>query len=145
MNLTLDGPPTVSQEQCPDCGSEYTLTKNFVLDDNAPYAIAFAALHHHDGELEAWIDVVLGTFHGTGDDERTTFGARVGRVVGSHEPAATAVQAAAPYAEGPTWGTKLGREEALAHPRVEDFWAVVDFILEADPHVADHVYGHLGG
>ena len=142
VNLTLDGPPTLSEEECSDCGARFTLTKNFVLDGDEPYAIAFAALHQHGGESEAWIDVILGTFEGTADDERTTFGARVGPVESSAEPAATAVQAATPYQDGPTWGTKLGRQDALAHPRIADFWTVVDFILEADPHVHHHVYGH---
>ena len=104
------------------------LVKSFVLDNSGPYAIAFSALHWH-GEAEAWIDVTFGAFEGdAADDYRTTFGCRVGRVEGSDEPAATAVQAAVPYSNGPVFGHKLSRDEALAHARVADFWRVVDFL-----------------
>ena len=37
----------------------------------------------------------------------------------------------------------LTREAALAHPAIDDFWAVVDFVLQHDPTVNHHVYGHL--
>ncbi|GAA2737332.1 hypothetical protein GCM10009867_24060 [Pedococcus aerophilus] len=144
MTFFLDESPDVSQRQCSDCGAEYTLAKNFVLDESGPKAIVFSALHQHHGVLEAWIDAILGTFDGEATDQRTTFGARVGPVDGSPEPAATAVPAAAPYEDSDLWGHKLTREEALAHPLIDDFWAVVDFILENDPHVNHHVYGHLG-
>lgn len=141
-DLTLDGESSVDSSTCPDCGADYLLVKSFVLDDSGPYAIAFSALHWH-GEPEAWIDVIFGTFHGeAAGDDRTTFGCRVGRVEGSDEPAATAVQAAVPYSNGPVFGLKLSRDEALAHARVADFWRVVDFLLEHEPAVAHHIYGH---
>lgn len=141
-DLRLVGESTVDRSTCPDCGADYLLVKSFVLDDSGPYAIAFSALHWH-GEAEAWIDVIFGAFEGdAADDDRTTFGCRVGRVEGSDEPAATAVQAAAPYSNGPVFGRQLSRDEALAHPRVADFWRVVDFLLEHEPAVAHHIYGH---
>jgi hypothetical protein len=38
--------------------------------------------------------------------------------------------------------TKLDREAALRHPKLPEFWEVSDFILEHDPLVRGHVYGH---
>lgn len=141
-DLRLDGESTVDRSTCPDCGADYLLVKSFLLDDSDPYAIAFSALHWH-GDAEALIDVIFGAFEGdAADDDRTTFGCRVGPVEGSDEPAATAVEAAVPYSDGPVFGRKLNRYEALTHPRVTDFWRVVDFLLEHEHAVAHHIYGH---
>jgi hypothetical protein len=37
-------------------------------------------------------------------------------------------------------GTRLTREQALAHPRRDLFWAVVDAISEQDPLILSTVY-----
>lgn len=143
MTLWLDGESTINESTCHDCGAEFLLVKTFVLDAEGPHAIAFTALHYHDA-FEAWMDVIFGSFEGdASQDDRITFGCRVGPVDGSQEPAATAVQAAAPYQDSPVFGHKLSRDEALAHPRLPDFWRVVDFLLEDEPAVNHHVYAHL--
>lgn len=145
MTLFLDGESAVQASACADCGAEYLAVKSFILDEFGPYAIAMTSLHHHDG-FEAWMDVILGSFdeaEGAEPSDRVTFGCRVGNVEGSADPAATAIHAGTTYADSATFGRKLNRDEALAHPRVADFWAVVDFLLEAEPAINHHVYGHL--
>jgi len=143
MTLRLDGESTIDASTCHDCGAEFLLVKTFVLDAEGPHAIAFTALHHHQ-DSEAWMDVVFGSFEGdASQDERVTFGCRVGPVEGSHEPAATAVQAAMTYEDTATFGHKLSRDEALSHARLPDFWQVVDFLLESEPAINHHVYAHL--
>ncbi len=145
MHLFLDDESDVRAFACSDCGAEYLEVKSFILDEVGPYAIGMTSLHHHDG-FEAWMDVIFGSFdeaEGTDPSDRVTFGCRVGKVDGSVEPAATAVQAGATYGDSPTFGLKLNRDEALAHPRIADFWTVVDFLLESEPAINHHVYGHL--
>lgn len=61
---------------------------------------------------------------------------------GSDAPAATAVDAARVAPDGPLYGHKLTRAEALSHPRVKEFWEVVDLIVLNDPLVHQHHYGH---
>ncbi|WP_237700651.1 hypothetical protein [Janibacter sp. HTCC2649] len=104
------------------------------------YCVAKTALHDHDGQ-EAWIDVVFGTFE-DGVDDHISFGCRVGPVEASPEPAATAVNAAQTYGDSAFWGQKLTREEALAHPRISEFWSVVDFLLVNEPLIEHHVHHH---
>ncbi|MCB1040593.1 MAG: hypothetical protein KDA94_13840 [Acidimicrobiales bacterium] len=36
---------------------------------------------------------------------------------------------------------KLDRATAIAHPRLSDFWAIVDFLLVEHPLIHAHVYG----
>ena len=96
--LRLDFERDVSQRHCDSCGRDFVLVKGFVHRDDVPCAVYFVACHRHDGEREAWIDLILGTF---GDDasDHVTFGARVGPVSGQIDPAATLVDAAIPYSD----------------------------------------------
>ncbi|MGG5257373.1 hypothetical protein [Phycicoccus avicenniae] len=142
MALSFDEPSDTSEKECDRCGAGYTLVKSLIRDADGPHAVAFSALHHHDGQHEAWIDAILGSFDDDCSDH-VTFGCRVGPVDGSAEPAATAVEAAVPYGDSPLWGRRLRREEALAHDRLDDYWQVVDFLLEHEPTVRAHVH-HRG-
>lgn len=140
VTLTFDPERGSNELTCADCGAHYTLVKGFVYEDHAAHAIYFAACHNHDEVHEAWIDVILGSF-GEGDPtDHVTFGCRVGPIPGQLEPQASLVPAGRPYND-PILGQKLTREEALAHPRLDDYWAVVDFVLTEDPIVHEHVYG----
>lgn len=57
------------------------------------------------------------------------------------EPGAYLVSAAAAFADSSTFGHKLTRDEALAHPMIDEFWAVVDHVLTKDVVVSEHMYG----
>lgn len=142
VSLAFDEPPTIEKKDCRGCGRHYPLVKSFVVREQSAVAITFAALHAHEGVREAWIDGVLGSFADEGANDRVTFGCRVGPVEGQEDPAASLVQAAEPYGDTSFWGRKLTRDEALVHPRLSDFWEVVDFVLVSDPVVHHHVYGH---
>ena len=50
------------------------------------------------------------------------------------------VQACLDGSAGPVHGAVLSREQALAHPRLPEFWQVVDFVLAEDPLVHAHLY-----
>lgn len=45
------------------------------------------------------------------------------------------------YPDGPLFGQKLDRGTGLRHPRITEFWAAVDFILESDMLLRRHLYG----
>jgi hypothetical protein len=88
-----------------------------------------------------WIDVILGTLGGDTIDDHVTFGCRVGPVADSPEPAPTLVQACLDGSGAKIHGVLLPREDGLAHPRLPEFWAVVDFVLTNDPTLNAHLYG----
>jgi hypothetical protein len=137
--LRFDGEPERSEGVCDRCGRPYGLVKSFVLDDDSAHAVCFVALHRHDGQREAWFDVIFGTWEDEATDH-VTFGCRVGPIEGQVEPAATLVAAGVPYRDTRLFGRKLTREEALQHPLVGDFWRIVDFVLVNDPNVEKHIY-----
>ncbi|WP_144120316.1 hypothetical protein [Catellatospora sichuanensis] len=130
-------------QECDCCGNASRRTWTMVDRDARPYAVFFAACYDHGHERETWIDVTFGTWgQGADHHDHVTFGCRFGRVAGSEAPAATAVDAARVAPDDPLFGQKLSRAEALSHPRVKEFWEVVDLIVLHDPLVHQHHYGH---
>ena len=84
--------------------------------------------------------MILGTFGEGAPPDHVTFGCQIVPGQRSNDPVISAVDAAAAFAYRPVMGRKLTREEALQHPRVDDFRRVVDLILLAEPAVRPHVY-----
>ncbi|RMI29458.1 hypothetical protein EBN03_25590 [Nocardia stercoris] len=127
---------------CKCCDVPVNWTWNFVSRDGSTHAAYYANSYHHIGQPhETWIDVILGTWGQSQFDDHVTFGCRVGPTTNSAEPGATLVQACLDGSGGPMHGTLLSREAALTHPRLQDFWSVVDFVLANDPTVNAHLYG----
>ncbi len=140
--LTFDGEPARQDKECAQCGRSYRLIKTFIRLGGDTHAVAYTALHCHSAVPEAWIDVILGTFGENTTDDHITFGCRVGPIEGQTEPAASLVAGAIPYGDQAIWGQKLTREKALRHPRLKDYWEVVDYLLVNDPEIHAHVYGN---
>lgn len=120
---------------CLDCGLEFPHITGHVLDADGPTAVYFASCHTH-GDRAARIDVVLGTWGADPPaDDHVTFACEI-RPTG-----AMALDAPVTLSERrPVLGTVLTRPEALAHPRLSEFWAVVDLIITEDPAVVSGVY-----
>lgn len=138
--LALDGDVSRQDKACAECGRTYRLIKAFITRHGSAYAIAFVALHRHRSIREAWIDVIFGTFGENATHGHITFGCRVGPVEGQAEPAASLVTGAIPYGDQVIWGGKLTRDQALVHPRLPEFWEIVDYLLVNDDEIHSHVY-----
>jgi hypothetical protein len=139
-HLEFDGEPDRQDKACAECGRSYRLIKAFITLDGRAYAVAFTALHRHNSTREAWIDVIFGTFGEDKTDDHITFGCRVWPIQGQAEPGASLVSGAIPYGAQPIWGQKLTREEAGVHPRLQEYWNVVDYLLLNDREIHSHVY-----
>lgn len=147
VDLTLDADRGVRTEPCPSCGDSYRCIVGFVLRDGAPYAVYYAALHGHDDPTETWIDV---TFSEVGPDAppdggvRTTFACRLGGRGNDERIGAALVDSGLAHEGAASFGKRLTRDEALGHRQLEQFWAVVDLLLEADPDIHEHTHSALG-
>lgn len=60
--LSHDGEPEVRQVECAGCGTSFIQSIGFVLADADAHAVYYASLHHHDGQHDAWLDVILGSW-----------------------------------------------------------------------------------
>lgn len=129
--------------ECDCCHAPIERSWNSVYADSpGPYAVYFASCYHHtDQDHDAWIDVIFGTWESDTAEDHVSFACRVGPVAGQDTPASTLVTAGLAHADNPQFGTRLDREAALRHPRLPEFWAVSDFVLEHDPLVRGHLYG----
>ncbi|WP_433121013.1 hypothetical protein [Micromonospora sp. CA-246542] len=144
MNLVIDeSSRQVREFVCQCCDTQADRTWANIYEGDTAFAVYFASCYHHDGVHEAWIDAILGTWGQDRVDDHITFGCRVGPVVGSPAPAATLVNGGEVAGDNPVFGRKLSREEGLDHPRIAEFWQVVDVILERDDLVRRHVYGSV--
>jgi hypothetical protein len=145
QKLSHDGEPEVRQVDCAGCGTPYMQSIGFVLADGDSHAIYYASLHHHDGQHDAWLDVTLGSWPVQDGDpyppDHVTFSCRLGPGAAAPNPYASLVQApvSAKGANAELFGQLLSREEALDHPSLDDFWHVIDFVVEQDAHVRDHL------
>lgn len=138
MAFSFDGDPRTHHRRCDQCGEEHDATNGLVLRDGAACAAYWTAWYPH--ENEAWIDVAFGSFQAPDYADNVTFGCRVGHVEGQAEPACSLVAAAQPAADDAIFGHKLSRDEALAHPLLNEFWEVVDWLIEHDPLLNKHVF-----
>lgn len=142
VGLTIDRASWQNRQfVCSCCGTQAELTWASVRDGEPVAAVYYASCYHHDGVHEAWIDAILGSWATETFDDHVTFGCRVGPVADSPTPAATLVNGGAVAADSPIYGHKLSRDEGLAHPRLAEFWQVVDTVLEHDEVVRQHMYG----
>jgi hypothetical protein len=143
--LTIDyGTRLSTTFTCDDCGATATRFAAYIYDDSTMTRVSWylASCYNHNDRHEAYIDAVLGTWVPEDSDDHVTFSCRVGSVENSDMPACTLVDAR----RGPDQtfkGRTMTREEGLSHPRLGDFWNVVDTVLANDINVNWHVYGHL--
>ena len=134
MTLSLGGNPRVVSRACDCSGGERAVVTLYVYRDQEAYAACFASCYPHRGEV--WLDVIFGTWHENRYDDHMTFGCQF--IPGK---GARLVPAASTSPDAPIFGHKLDRDLALAHPRLPEFWAVVDHVLVHDPVVHQHAYG----
>jgi hypothetical protein len=125
-----------------DCGRLHERVTGFVNHEtNGAVAIFYAECVHHEGQHEAYIDVVLDNNWDPDKPtrvigDRFTFGCRYGYIE-NHGFACTLVTPGGGKRRD-IFGTVLTREGALEHEWLPLFWDVVDLVLENDPTVRKH-------
>ena len=142
MTYLLDPERGVRTETCPTCDVPYECVTGFVYADGAALGVYYGALHGHDDPTETWLDVTFSEITPDGEpDTRTTFACLLSIGLGIDGGIGAALVDSALEHERPeAFGRRLTREEALHHRRLEDFWAVADFLLEADPDIHAHTH-----
>lgn len=138
---SFDGEPTLDRVQCGECAESHETVAGFVLANDSAFAVYWASWYPH--QKEAWLDLTMGSWIEPDYEDHVMFGCRVGPVDGSDSPQCTAVTAGASRNGGPMLGSKLSRDEALAHEWLPTFWSVVDWLVLNDPLLHEHIF-HMG-
>jgi hypothetical protein len=136
-DFTFDGESTTREVTCPDCGEKHDGRNGFVLDHGNAFAAYFADWYPHTDE--AWVEVILGSFDPPGYADNVTIGCRYGYVDGQPDAAASLFT---PTRSGAIFGSVLDWDAALKSNRIDDFWAVTDWLVLNDALLHRTVY-HL--
>lgn len=126
----------VQARDCPECGRRYEFVTAFLLHEGEAFALYYASCNGHFEARQANVDLIIGEWGGGNPTDHMTFGFILkpeGAMV--VDAPATLSQAAA------IMGQLLPRKQALAHPRIDQAWHVVDFIYLNDPSVAAELAG----
>ena len=111
-----------------------------VLDDSGgTLAVFMSFLYDHGGGPEVFMDLIVGPW-GEGADprERLTFSSRTGPVEGG-SIASTLLDGGYMAPDLPLYGTKVSREEGLAHPQIAIIWSYFDSVLADIPSLSAHL------
>lgn len=134
MDLDLSDREVV-RLSCDGCGREYERVVVFVVThDGDAYAIASVVCHGHD-DSEVWIDVTFGSWVQPFDDH-VSMSCRVTAAGAGAVDALVASKGDADH-----YGRRLTREQALADPRLDEFWSVVDAVVTDVPEAAGTLDG----
>lgn len=132
----FDGEVVTESVTCQRCGTSHLVSTGFVLDGGDAHAVYYADVHPVTAEV--FVEVVIDTAWDAPTQHRVAFACRFGPIEGS-APASSLMKPLRP--ETPFTGRALDRDEALAHPWIDDFWEVCDWILYNDPVSHPVVHG----
>lgn len=117
--------------------------QRFILDNNAAFAVVFIEAHRHDNTPELYLTGILGTWNGlNSSDDHTTFACRYGYVEGQEDYVCSLMDVPDTF-DSPLSGRKLTRKQGLQHERINEFWHVIDFLIENDLAIHDFIYHPL--
>jgi hypothetical protein len=126
--------------KCPNCKSKYLSGERFILDRDAPFAIAHIEGHRHGEVPEIYFTCTIGSSWDNDDHkDNVTFACRYGKVSGQEEYACTLVDVPKTYVS-PLAGKKLTRVDGLEHPKINEFWHIVDFLIDSDLTIHDFLH-----
>ena len=131
-------PPSVGPP-CDCCGGVTTTLTRFVYRDGAAHAVYYAAFSDNHPDRFASALVSVGRWgEGSTPDQRVSFCLRLWTSADQHN-----VQVVDPsevgWSEAHITGPKLARSEALAHPSLQDVFAITDLIFADDLPLARYL------
>jgi len=142
MDLTLGTGSTSEYKNCPNCKSKYLSAKRLILDRDNAIAVVFFEAHRHTKEPEIYFMCILGNWVDNDYRDNVTFACRYGKVEGQKEYACTLIDV--PKSFSPSLaGRVLTRNEGLKNDKINEFWYIVDFLIDSDITIHDFLHHPL--
>ena len=131
LTIETDEPPATTLCEC--CGGTTTRLTRFVYKDGDAFAVYYAMFSGNHPERVVRLAVGLGDWGDeAGPEDRRSFGLVMRSTDEAYE--VTVVDAdESPWRNSEIIGRMLDREEALAHPWIEDVFHITDHVVEEDP------------
>lgn len=137
--LSIEPAPEVTEQACAHCGRPFSSVHGFLYEEGNAYAVYHALLQTEHPSAVADIALSFGLWDedATGAD-RSRVGLRVcpeGDELKMHitDPSESS------WGDSETFGRMLSRREVLGTARQTEAVKTVEFVIEHDPRVADHV------
>ena len=137
--LSIEPAPEVTEQVCADCGRPFSSVHGFLYDEGDAYAVYHALLQTEHPLTVADIALSFGSWDedATGDD-RNRVGLRVwpeGEELKMHITDASE----SGWGDSETFGRMLSRRDVMGTDRQTEALTAVEFVIERDPRVADHL------
>lgn len=130
MTLGLDFAIRDDADACPDCGGSRVSHAGTVTGLPDGLDARFRAFEYDHEVPEVVVEVTFGRTPSAEFQPDETFASRYGPVEGQHEAACSLVTAGTTSDPSDRLGRRLTRPQALAHPRLSQFWDVNDLVIE---------------
>ena len=142
--FALDGKPEATKYHCQECGREHMRSTGYVVRDGKAFAAYHAYLHGNDGDAERTLATFTVIFADWGKSDKGLVNAVAFRAAVREGKTDYEFMLQDPDDPKEDAGdiTHLTRDQALKHPRLQDMWDCIDFIIVADPNVHALLYGH---
>lgn len=120
---------------CPHCGSQYSTVRGFVYEADEAYAPYFAGLYPGHEDRRMALDIAMGDWDDAAPEATRT------RVALEIWPDSSDINMHVHerenwnWADSETFGRLLSRDEALAHPDIDQYFEVAGFIVSHDPRI----------
>jgi hypothetical protein len=130
MGFSFDGATENDHRTCHACGEEHDTAHGYMLRDGSAHATYWADWYPH--ERIAIVDVTLGSWEEPDFRDNVMFTCQIRDAGDGANYACALVQAGQTRGDGPVFGRKLSRDEALRHEWLAAFWDVVDWLVLND-------------
>lgn len=129
-------------QECPHCGNPRGMVWTAVFQNEVQVALDYAFLYDHDGDVDVFQDVILGSWTGdeSGWTDHTTFSTHT-RFGDDGQLGSMLLDGGSVAPDGAFYGRKVDRDDALDDPRLPLVWRINDAVLDAVPAVRDHLAG----
>ncbi len=139
MELSFSPDKKTKRYRCKLCGSKYLQMQRLVLDRGKPFAYNLIEAHKHDQGPEVYFITIVGNDLDKENNDNVTFMCRYGHIEDLNKYACSLVDVPETF-QNHYAGKKLTRSEGLKHPRINEFWHVIDFMLENDLDIHDFLH-----
>lgn len=136
LTIETDAPPRVSTCDC--CGGRTTSLTRFVYSDGDAFAVYYAAFGDSHPEREVEIAVSLGDWSEDSSPEDRNCFALLMREAEDEFQVTVLNAAESPWNGVEIIGRMLDREEALAHPEIEEVFHITDHMVIDDPEIKSY-------
>jgi len=143
--ITIEFEPPFVFDKCPCCGGQTTRLTRFVYRDGDAFACYYAEFTPQHEEQVVGILTSIGDW---GEDAPSSMRQSFYLVIWSDsDNYKTSIRDAAesPWGEVESFGRTLDREEALAHPRLQDVFDITDAIVTQDEPIIEYLTNEKPG